>query len=395
MRILFVTHAFPREEGDVAGGFILRLARALVDQGAELLVLAPSAAGLRPVAEIEGITVRRFRYAPRAWETLAYSGTMAEQVAASLRAKLSLAGMIGGGILAARRAATHFGPDVVHAHWWFPAGLIATTALSHRPVVSTLHGSDVRLARGGLAATALFRRVMARSAAVTTVSTWLAAEAHAMAPGFTLAVAPMPAAVDRFAPGTIAGVSQPARLLFVGRLNAQKGLSLLLDALALTRSGAILDVVGDGEYRERLEARANALGIGSRVAWLGALPQERLVPLYQQAAALIVPGENEGLGLVAVEAQLCATPVIAAGSGGLRDVVTQDVTGVLTAPGDAAAMAAAIDDLLARPDRGRSLGRAGRTTSLARFSPHNVAKTYRAIYERAIATANRRRERLS
>ncbi|MFI5232805.1 MAG: hypothetical protein ACHQSE_09865, partial [Gemmatimonadales bacterium] len=87
MRVLFVTHSYPRQSGDVAGAFILRLATALAGQGATVSVLAPAAAGLAPRAPIDGIDVRRFRYAPRGWETLAYTGTMAEQVTGSLRGK--------------------------------------------------------------------------------------------------------------------------------------------------------------------------------------------------------------------------------------------------------------------------------------------------------------------
>ena len=78
MRVLFVTHSFPRFSGDVAGAFILRLACALADTGTEVRVLAPAAPRLANSDVIDGIAVRRFRYAPRRWETLAYTGTMAE-----------------------------------------------------------------------------------------------------------------------------------------------------------------------------------------------------------------------------------------------------------------------------------------------------------------------------
>jgi hypothetical protein len=71
VRVLFVTHSFPRQRGDTAGAFILRLARALWDAGTEVQVLAPAAAGLAEFDTIDGISVRRFRYAPRARETLA------------------------------------------------------------------------------------------------------------------------------------------------------------------------------------------------------------------------------------------------------------------------------------------------------------------------------------
>ena len=221
MRVLFVTHSFPRYSGDVAGAFILRLAVALGACGVEVRVLAPAAARLSNRDTIEGIEVRRFRYAPRRWETLAYTGTMAEQVGGSLRGKAALAGMLSRGALAVRGAAAEFAPDVIHAHWWFPAGLLALGSLSSRPLVSTLHGSDVRLARRSSWAPALFRRVMAKSAAVTAVSGYLAGEARAMATDVRVAVEPMPVNVALFSPAPVPRARD--RFLFVGRLNEQKG----------------------------------------------------------------------------------------------------------------------------------------------------------------------------
>ena len=380
MRVLFVTHSFPRWSGDVAGDFILRLACALREAGTNVHVLAPAAKDLAPADTIEGVPVRRFRYAPAAWQTLAYTGTMAEQVRHSLTGPLALAGMLVRGSLAVRRDVMAFAPTVVHAHWWFPGALLAIGAPRTTRVVTTLHGSDVRLARGAAWAAPLFRRVIEKSAVVTAVSSWLASEARAMAPDLRAAVEPMPVNVELFSPG---GVRQPDRFLFVGRLNAQKGIGILLEALAATRTGARLDVVGDGPDRVVLETRAAALGLASRLSFHGIQTQQQLVPLYRAATAVIVPSEHEGLGLVAVEAQLCEAPVIAFRSGGLPDIVQDGATGVLTPPGDVRALALALDALLARPDHGASLGRAGRLAALARFTPSLVATRYRAIYEQA------------
>jgi glycosyltransferase involved in cell wall biosynthesis len=386
MRILFVTHSFPRFRGDVAGAFILRLARALADGGTEVRVLAPSAPRLANIETIDGIAVRRFRYAPKKWETLAYTGTMAEQVGDSFRGKAALAGMLSRGALAVRTAAAEFAPDVIHAHWWFPAGLLAFGSLSSKPLVTTMHGSDVRLARRSAWAPVLFRRVMARSSAVTAVSSYLASEAQSMAAGLSVVVEPMPVNVELFSPlaGAAAGPRSPDRFLFVGRLNEQKGIALLLQALAASGSDASLDVVGDGDGRAALESIARTLGVAARVRWLGAQSQEQLVPLYRAATAVVIPSEGEGLGLVAVEAQLCETPVIAFRSGGLPDVVSDGATGLLTPPGDVRALAAAMDAVLARDDRGASLGKAGRDAALARFSPNVVASHYASIYESVI-----------
>jgi len=81
MNVLFLTHSFPRSAGDAAGSFILRLAVALRGEDVKVQVVAPASHGVPEADEIEGIRVERFRYAPRRYERLAYTGNMAGDVA--------------------------------------------------------------------------------------------------------------------------------------------------------------------------------------------------------------------------------------------------------------------------------------------------------------------------
>ena len=388
MRALFLTHSFPREPGDAAGSFVLRLAVALRDHGIDVHVVAPSADHLPATDRFDGIPVERFRYAPRRYEKLAYAGNMHTQVRDSWGAKLALLGFLGSEFGSAVRARRAFEPDVVHAHWWFPGGLVGTwlSGLSGVPLVTTLHGTDVRLARGTAMARPLFRRVLQQSSAVTTVSRWLAHEVESLVSGVHAAVAPMPVATDLFSPG---GAREPNRLLFVGRLTTQKGIEGLIDAMARMRNRATLDVVGDGALADKLASRVRELGIGDRVNWLGQLSQPRLVDLYRRATALVVPSIDEGLGLVAIEAQLCETPVVAYESGGLTETVQHDRTGILVPPGDLGALAAALDALLDAPERASEMGRAGRMVALAGFAPESAARRYAGIYRSVVGTPER------
>jgi glycosyltransferase involved in cell wall biosynthesis len=384
MRILFLAHSFPRHEGDAAGSFLLRLARALRDEGMEIRVVAPAAEGLAAHERFGDVAVDRFRYAPRRYERLAYTGTMAAEVQESWSARIAMLSFLGSEFVSAVSTGRRFHPDLVHAHWWFPGGLVGTwvSGLASVPLVTTMHGSDVRLARSAATARPALRHVLRRSAAITTVSRWLAREVTAILPGISPTVAPMPVDTDLFTPG---GTRSSDRLLFVGRLNAQKGIQHLIRALAAMKTPASLDVVGAGPDRDGLVRLAGELGVSSRIQWLGSLPQQALADRYREAAALVVPSIDEGFGLVAVEAQLCATPVVAADSGGLPDIVRHDQTGILVPSADPAALAAALDALLARPDRGRSLGEAGRMHALASFAPESVARRYAEIYRGALA----------
>src|SRR6266513_2160566 len=146
---------------------------------------------------IGGIDVIRFRYAPASFETLAYTGTMAEQVGASWPARAALLSMLGAGFGRALREQRRLRPALLHAHWWFPSGVLgaAMKHLSPLPLVTTMHGSDVRLARSTRPARSAFRWVLTSSDAATSVSRWLSEQAHAIAPSQAPPlVAPMPAA---------------------------------------------------------------------------------------------------------------------------------------------------------------------------------------------------------
>ena len=381
LRVLFVTHAFPRHAGDAAGAFVLALVQALRARNVDVRVLAPAAQGLADTDVIDGVPVQRYRYAPRRWETLAYAGTMAEQVSASWRAKAALALMLWRGRRAVRSLVREWRPHLVHAHWWFPSGMQAG---GHGvPMLITMHGSDVRLMQSASSRT-LFQRVAGQATALFAVSSWLARQAHDAIGGRPVGTAPMPASTVLFAPPPTSDTRETDRMLFVGRLNRQKGLDDLLQAMVRARRRWMLDIVGGGPDAETLRDRARELGVADRVAWLGHLPQTELAPLYQRSAAVVIPSTDEGLGLVGVEAALCETPAVGYASGGLTDVVQDGVTGWLVPVGDIGALAHAIDGVVDRPPKARAAGATARVRALSTFAPEAVGARYRDAYDAAL-----------
>lgn len=400
-RVLFVTHNVPRYAGDAAGSFVLRLAVALQAHGTQVEIIAPGAAGLAPRDTIEGVPIERVRYASDARMTLAYTGTMAEAVRGSWSGRLALGQLLWHTRRAVQRAirrAAHEGApfDIIHAHWWFPSALAVHGALGRNapPLVITMHGSDVRLADRTPLAHPVMRAVLGRARVCTAVSSWLADTARRIAPASAIDVAPMPVDDRLFAePGAEDPATAVRRgVLFVGRLNAQKGLGDLLEAMAARElAGQVLHVVGDGPDRADLEHRAKQLGLGDRVVWHQVVSQRELVPHYRAAACVVMPSRQEGLGLVAVEAQLCGTPVIAYADGGLVDVVRPEHGGTLVPTGDTRALSTAMAQLLADPTRQQTAGHDARAFMQERFTPAAAAARYRQLYERARAGDAERR----
>jgi glycosyltransferase involved in cell wall biosynthesis len=390
LRVVFLAHAFPRSAEDVTGGFLLRLATALGAEGVQVAAVAPAAEGLAAAERLDGVPVRRYRYAPARAQRLAYAGDMHRR-AASPGGALALAGLLGAGAMAIRRVGRE--ADLVHAHWWFPAGVQALAARTGLPLVTTLHGTDVRLARSHPAARAACARVLRSSDRVTAVSGWLAEQAAGFAPDLAerVAVAPMPVDDLSFSPPPDGRPRD--ELLFVGRLDRQKGVEVALRALAgMTGPAAELPlrVVGSGPDAAALRRLAGELRLAGRVRWDGQLPQAELADRYRRAAVLVVPGRDEGLGLVAVEGQLSGAPVVAAASGGLLDVVADGRTGRTFPPGDPDALARTVEAALADPAATARMAAAACQAAAARFGTAAAARAYAAVYAEALE--GRRRE---
>jgi glycosyltransferase involved in cell wall biosynthesis len=185
---------------------------------------------------------------------------------------------------------------------------------------------------------------------------------------------------------------QAPRLLCVGRLVPVKGHAVLLRALAEARAvvpGLELELAGDGPLRGELEALARSLGLDGAVTFAGRVSP--VAPAYERALAVVVPSLGEGFGMVALEAAERGRAVIASDVGGLPEIVDRDRTGLLVPPGDAAALAAAMAELAADPERAAALGRAARARALAEFSLDRCADRVDALYRAAIARRSSRR----
>lgn len=393
-RVLVMASTFPRHAGDTTPPFVLRLCQAMQRAGWESLVLAPHAAGLATEEVLEGVACRRFRYAPAALEKLAYGGGMLANVRAMPWLWLVLPFYLLGLFLAAARLLRRERIAVLHAHWIVPQGFVAILLkkllFRRLRVVLTAHGGDLHANMGGLGR-ALLRWTMREADALAVVSEDMRQLAIRLGmPAERVVVASMGVDTAAFAPPPADAAREG--LLFVGRLAEKKGATHLLDAFARLRPrhpALVLDIVGDGPLRPALEAQSRALGIDGAVRFRGARPPAEVPGFFRRAALFVMPsvvaasGDQEGLGLVAAEALASGCPVVAHDLPAVRDLVLDGRTGLMVPPGDDAALAAAIERLLAQPAAAAALAAEGRRYILDNYSWEAVAGRYRRLYETA------------
>ncbi len=177
--------------------------------------------------------------------------------------------------------------------------------------------------------------------------------------------------------------------LSVGRLEANKGLDVLAQAFGLAlRDGRPLKsatwrwaIVGAGPFRRVLERRIRKAGLMDRVLFAGRTSERDLHGWYEAADVFVHPTRYEGSSLVTLEAMAHRRPVIATRAGGLPDKVVPGVTGWLVPPGDADALAAAIDEAATRRDSLAQMGEAGADLVRREFAWPSIANRQIAIYE--------------
>jgi glycosyltransferase involved in cell wall biosynthesis len=180
---------------------------------------------------------------------------------------------------------------------------------------------------------------------------------------------PEPTGSNEYA--TVAGsTAAPCRLLSVTRLARSERDKGILDVLAAVASlpatvSVFYTVVGDGDDRDFLEARARDLGISDRVRFAGPLLDRDLWSVYENTDVFILPSRKEGFGIVFLEAMRFGLPVIGACEKGAMDVIRQNINGLLVRYGDAPAIAVAIMDLAADGALRRRLGDAGQAQVMA------------------------------
>ncbi len=385
-RLLVLASTFPAQRGDGTPEFVADLAGEEA-QESDTLVVVPRVKGAPRSEQSNGFRVRRFAYFPRRWEDLA-DGAIIENLRNRKSRWLQVLPFFVAEALTTLKSVRSGKPDVIHAHWIVPQGIVAALVAPKTPRLVTTLGGDLYALNA--APVRMLKRWVLRGAARVTVM-------NADMRQRVIELGADPAAVEVLPMGADLSTVRPrkvhtdgrTRLLFVGRLVEKKGLGVLLDALReLSGVDWDLTVIGDGPLRETLESDAP-----DGVRFVGTKGREELREAYARADVAVFPsvpsssGDQDGLPVALLEAMGSGCAIVASDIPGISEAIDHEANGLLVAPGDRGGLVQALRRLATSPEARSELGSAAATTARTRYSKEAIGERYRAIIREIVASA--------
>ena len=387
-RLLVLTTTYPRWRGDTEPAFVHYLSRGLQD-AFEVHVLAPHTLNAKPTEILEGVNVHRFRYLPVTWQRLAYEGGIAPSLKQNKWLALQIPFLFFFMFLSGLKLVKKYKIDVIHAHWVIPQGFIALLikrfCSKSIKVMVTSHGADL-FSLNNVFLNRLKTKVFARTDYVTVVSQVMK-EFCQNNLGVHRVIHVRPMGID-FKNVFLDRVDHAERsgFIFAGRLVEKKGVSYLLQAFAKLvkeKPNEKLLVVGDGTDKQALIKLSESLGLEGNVTFRGAVETAELAGLFNQAAVAVMPsvvaadGDQEGLGLVAVEALACGCVTIVSDLPAIRDV--HDDPFLQFRQADVESLYRALIRVLDRPVEARERSKLLRQKVIRRFDWSRVTDEYKTL----------------
>ena len=372
MKVLILNHEYPPIGGG-GGNACQHIVRHLTEMGLDITVVTSAFANLPAHDLQDGASVHRVP---------ALRSREAESTLASILAYTISA------TLATRRVDR---PDLVHAFFGVPSGLIAygLKRVWSTPYLVSFRGKDVHGGQsremGGITGClkAVSMPVWRNADALVANSKGLREIAEHVDPTAQVEVIPNGGDTDRFRPELRRSVG-PLRVLYVGRLEPYKGLETLLQAMTQANkipNAFALRIVGDGSLRSDLERRSHALGLSDIVTFDGWVDRAYIPDCYNSADLFVMPSVVEGMPNGVLEAMASGLPVIASHVPGTEELIDSGHTGLLFESGDATGLADALIQCHSCPGLRKSLANGARAVSMSR-SWERVAIEYTNIYTR-------------
>jgi phosphatidyl-myo-inositol dimannoside synthase len=387
MHILMVTTSYPRTPTDGSAPFIAAIAEGIAKLGHNVDVVLPHHPLLKEKKR-NGVSLHTYRVPGDESDPVwGYAQSLEADVRLKKRVyPLALIAMHRAYRLALNLAKKNR-PDLIHAHWVLPNGFIGArlSKTLGLPLVVSLHGSDMYLARKKKIFGSFARWVLKRANAVTACSPDLQEQAFVLS-NRDVALTEYGVDVNLFSPG---GEPQRGAVLAVGRLVHKKGFVELLHAFSQIckyYKNSTIEIVGNGPLLEPLREKAVQLGITERVRLPGDAQHSDLPDLYRRAEIVAVPsitdlsGNRDGLPNVLLEALASGCAVIASDIPGIRNVIKDHQDGLLVRSGDIDELSSAMVELFRNPELRERLGTAARQRAANELSWDVKCKQLERIY---------------
>ena len=378
---MILTTSFPLRRDHTSGAFVHRMVTHL-PASIRPLVVAPADRhdDCAPAGNYQLVCLR---YAPRPMRTIAQaSGGLPQALKGNpvrlFALPLLVAALFYGCLRYGRRT------QVIHAQWALNGAIAGLCgAVLRRPVITTLRGSDVRLAKTSPLHRVLLDLVVRLNKCIVVVGLEMQEDLKRLV-GTRGTIELIPNGIESMPSGRAPGRA-PLRIVTVGSLIPHKGVDVVVAALAKTNGDAELTVVGDGPELPRLKTQATQLGVSRRVTFTGAVPPAGIPTLLATHDIFVLMSLGEGRSNAVLEAMAAGLAVIVAATPGMSELISHDVTGLLVEAGDAAALSRAIAYLRANTDARQRLGQNARQWVFDNVpSWHETGRRYAELYQQVL-----------
>jgi len=326
VRILSLSQVFPKYPDDSTAPFLKHWADGLSENGIKTTFLVPHHSGLSEEEQWGNLTVKRFRYGSDDAENLCYSGEMHTIAFSSIRGFFRLCVFVDSAYKATKKELLSGNYDQLVIHWAIPSGVIALLLLitQKQPYSIISHGTDIRLLSKLGPLKYPLKLIWKHASHIYTVSHFLENLLELPAK-----VIPMPLSNKYIDLKRTQLNNNEFRILYVGRMSKQKRIHLISEALLQSSLPAHwrIRVVGDGVTKD--EFVSSCARFQSQLELFPPVSPDELPEHYNCSDIIILPSENEGFGLVLVEAMAHGCYLAGADSGAIPEIISNDSIGSL------------------------------------------------------------------
>jgi len=399
IKVVSLATTYPESLESTKPKFVHILNKELVKLGVDVKVIAPHARGSKSREMMNLVEIKRFRYLSERSELSDRS--IPDTIIQSRFGKIKVAFMILRFFFFTLFECLRERPDIVHGHWAFPGGYIASlvAGLVGTKYVVSIHGAETPLLKKYNFILKKTIKSLNNASAVIVNSNYTRNEYERLGvkKEKIVKINPSPNFVNHISDYKILkkfktkfGDEDTKIILFVGRLIERKGIEYLIKSLPEIKTQKFhLIIAGEGWLFDDLMKLTSSLNLHDKVTFFGSPSHEELGKLHDISDIFVCPsiidskGETEGLGLVILEAMESGLPVIATSVGGIVDIVKNQENGILINQKDSRVIAEAIDRLFRDKEFTEKIAQNSKKI-VAEFDPTNIAKEHFTLFQKLL-----------